>query len=350
MSQPEATNHTPPARASGKAVSAPPTGTTRERNCSVARTLNILSDSWAFLVLRECYFSATRFQEFQSALGLPRQTLTQRLRKLTSQGLLRRVEYSGRPKRFEYRLTDMGIDMYPVMLALLAFGDRWLSDQQRPPIYLVHNQCGCVCRPTVACSHCEAEVNVRSVTYRDGPGAGMSRIVKAPRNRRSSDPTVLERGRPSSVTRALKCIGDRWTFMVIREGFFGMRRFDELQVKLGIAPNILTDRLNRLVAEGVLARLKYQDLPQRFEYRFTEKGKDLYGPMLAMLRWGDRWLSDGKPPLILTHIACGSDFDPTVICDQCRRPLAARDMSYKLNYPLPRGHDRPAKPGRPLLT
>src|ERR1700694_3496771 len=108
----------------------------RERNCSVARTVNILSDSWAFLVLRESYFGATRFQTFQSALGLPRQTLTQRLRKLTAQGLLRRVQYSQRPRRSEYRLTEMGVDMYPVMLALLAFGDKWLAGGGEAPIYL----------------------------------------------------------------------------------------------------------------------------------------------------------------------------------------------------------------------
>jgi DNA-binding HxlR family transcriptional regulator len=144
-------------------------------------------------------------------------------------------------------------------------------------------------------------------------------------------------------------IGDRWSFMVIRESFFGVRRFDQLQDRLGIASNILSDRLNRLVAEGIFARIKYQDLPQRYEYRLTEKGKDLYGPLLAMQRWGDHWLADGKPPLLLKHKACGAEFDPLVICDQCRQPLRAADMSYKLNYPLPKGHDRPAKAGRPIV-
>jgi DNA-binding HxlR family transcriptional regulator len=307
-----------------------------------------LSDSWAFLILRECYFGARRFQEFQSALGLPRPTLTQRLRRLTAQGLLRRVQYSEHPKRSEYRLTDKGIDMYPVMLSLLAFGDKWLAGSAKPPIYLVHNACGCVCRPTVACSHCRAEVNVRTVEYRDGKGAGTSRVRQPRRNRRSSDASVLDRGRPSSVARTLKVIGDRWSFMVIREAFFGVRRFDQLQNKLGIASNILTDRLNRLVADGIFSRTKYQDLPERFEYPLTEKGKDLYGPLIAMQRWGDRWLSNGKPPLVLRHKACGNDFDPMVICDQCRQPLRAADMSYKLNYTLPKGHDRPAKPGRPI--
>jgi len=325
-------------------------GAMLERNCSIARTLNVLSDSWAFLVLRECYFGATRFQTFQSALGLPRQTLTQRLRKLTSQGLLCRVLYSERPRRFEYRLTEIGIDMYPVMLALLAFGDKWLCGSQTPPIFLVHNLCGGVCHPVVACSHCRTEVSAKTVSWRDGPGAGASAIVKTRRTRRSSDPAILERGRPSSVARALKVIGDRWTFMVIREAFFRVRRFDELQAKLGIAPNILTDRLGRLVAEGILSRIKYQDLPERFEYRLTEKGRDLHGPLIAMLSWGDRWLAGGKPPLVLTHTACGHDFDPTVICHRCREPLRAADMSYKLNYVLPPDRDRTAKPGRPIVA
>jgi len=337
-------------RADSTEAARPAARVVHERNCSVGRTVNILSDRWAFLVLRESYFGARRFQTFQSALGVPRQTLTQRLRKLTAQGLLRRIAYCDRPVRYEYRLTAMGIDMYPVMLALLAFGDKWLSRTRQPPIYLVHNSCRCICRPTVACSHCLAEVNVRTVAYRDGPGAGTTRVTGLPRNRRPTDSAVLDRGRPSSVARALKAIGDRWSFMVLREAFFGVRRFDELQAKLGIAPNILTDRLQRLVAEGILARLKYQDLPKRFEYRLTERGKDLYGPLIAMLGWGDRWLANGRPPLILTHKACGGDFSPMVVCDQCRRPLAAREMSYKLNYVFPAPRGQPARPGRPILA
>ena len=318
-----------------------------ERNCSVGRTVAILSDSWAFLVLRECYFAATRFETFKSALGIPRATLTQRLRMLTAQGLLRRVQYSERPKRFDYHLTEVGLDLYPVFMALLAFGDKWLKKTAKPPIYLVHNLCGEVCRPMVACSQCKEEVNVKTVKYRDGPGAGVTPVVDAKRNRRPSDPSVLDRGRPSSVAQTLKVIGDRWTFMVIREAFFGIRRFDDLQNKLGIAPNILIDRLDRLVAEGILWRRKYQDLPERYEYPLTEKGKDLYGPLIAMLRWGDDWLAHGEVPLILNHTDCGKDFNPAVVCDRCRKPLKARDMSYRLNY-RPRRDGRPLKVGRPI--
>jgi DNA-binding HxlR family transcriptional regulator len=338
-----------PAQRSARRARAKPVRVIRERNCSVGRTVAILSDSWAFLVLRECYFAATRFETFQSALGIPRATLTQRLRDLTAEGLLRRVQYSQRPKRFEYRLTQMGIDLYPVMMALLAFGDKWLKRTPKPPIYLVHNLCGHVCRPTVACSHCREEVNIRTVTYRDGPGAGVTPVIDAKRNRRPSDPSLLDRGRPSSVSETLKVIGDRWSFMVIREAFFGVRRFDDLLNKLGIAPNILTDRLDRLVAEGIFVRRKYQDLPERYEYPLTTKGKDLYGPLIAMLRWGDDWLARGRPPLILRHNDCGHDFNPTVVCNHCREPLRAKEMSYRLNY-RPRSDSRPRKPGRPLIV
>jgi DNA-binding HxlR family transcriptional regulator len=318
-----------------------------ERNCSIGRTIAVLSDSWAFLVLREAFFGATRFETFQAALGLPRATLTQRLRMLTAQGLLRHTLHDGGSPRFEYRLTAMGKDLYPTMLALMSFGDKWLTSGHGQPLHLFHNVCGCLCRAIVTCSHCKAEVTNRTVTYRNGPGAGVSPILESRRSRRASDPAVLDRIRPSSVARALKVIGDRWSFMIIREGFFGVRRFDELQMKLGIAPNILTDRLNRLVAEGVFGRRRYQSLPERFEYRFTEKGRDLYGPLIAMMRWGDRWLSAGEPPLVLTHRTCGADFEPAVICSSCQGELKASDMSYKLDYEFP-ADGRQVKPNRPI--
>jgi DNA-binding HxlR family transcriptional regulator len=320
-----------------------------ERNCSIGRTIAILSDSWAFLVLREAFFGATRFETFQAALGLPRQTLTQRLRMLTAQGLFRHTQHDGSSPRFEYRLTAMGKDLYPAFLTMMSFGDKWLTDERGPPLYLVHNVCGCSCHAIVTCSHCKAEVTSRTVTHRDGPGAGISPILETRRSRRASDPAVLDRVRPSSIARALKVIGDRWSFMIIREGFFGVRRFDELQTKLGIAPNILTDRLNRLVADSVFDRRRYQSLPERFEYRFTPKGRDLFGPLSAMMRWGDRWLSAGEPPLVLTHPSCGADFEPTVICSSCKGELKAADMSYKLNYEFP-SDGRPLKPNRPILA
>lgn len=309
-----------------------PRSAPRERNCSVGRTIDVIGDGWTFMILRECYFGVRRFDKFKEMLGLPRTTLTDRLRKLTSLGLLRQVAYSERPVRFEYHLTRVGVDLYPVMLALMSFGDKWLAGRKGKPLQLIHKGCGKPCSALVICSSCKGEILPHRVSYRDGPGAGSSPVPLDRKSRRSADPTALERHRPSSVARALQVIGDRWSFMIIREAFFRIRRFDDLQTRLGIAPNILTDRLGRLVTDGVFRRVQYQTGPDRFEYRFTEKGKDLFGPMIAMLRWGDTWLSGGEPPLIVTHADCGKDFDPTVACDQCREALVATEMRYQMHY------------------
>jgi DNA-binding HxlR family transcriptional regulator len=305
-----------------------------ERNCSVGRAIAILSDAWAFLVIRECLFGARRFDDFQARLMVPRQTLTERLKRLTEQGILKRSAYLDRPLRYEYRLTAMGIDLYPSMIAMLRFGDKWLDGVPRIPLRLIHKSCGCHSEPIVACSACGEELKAREVSYRDGPGAGKSAPVEFRRSRRSSDSEHYNRGRPSSVSRTLQIIGDRWTFKVTREAFLGARRFDEFEERLNIAPNILTDRLNRLVDKGIFERRLYQRLPDRSEYRLTTMGLDLYGPFVAILAWGDRWLSNDTPPMILTHKTCGQDFTPQVVCDKCRQPIHAWEMAYERNYDM----------------
>src|SRR5687767_8915 len=92
-----------------------------------------------------------------------------------------------------------------------------------------------------------------------------------------------------TVGRTLEVIGDRWTMLVLREAFYRVRRFDQLQRNLGIARNILADRLQRLVAEGILERVRYQERPERFEYKLTQKGLDLYPALVTLMSWGDRY-------------------------------------------------------------
>jgi DNA-binding HxlR family transcriptional regulator len=111
---------------------------------------------------------------------------------------------------------------------------------------------------------------------------------------------VLKRdykGQVCSIARALEVVGDRWTLLVIRDVGLGLHRFDELLDSLGVASNVLTDRLNRLVDEGVLDRVPYSERPRRFEYRLTRKGRELGVALLALMQWGDRHLSD-EPPRI----------------------------------------------------
>jgi DNA-binding HxlR family transcriptional regulator len=104
-------------------------------------------------------------------------------------------------------------------------------------------------------------------------------------------------GQVCSIARALEVVGDRWTLLIIRDVILGRTRFDELADSLGVASNVLSDRLNRLVAEGVLERVAYSERPERFEYRLTTKGRELGLVLIALMQWGDRHLSD-RPPRI----------------------------------------------------
>jgi DNA-binding HxlR family transcriptional regulator len=104
-------------------------------------------------------------------------------------------------------------------------------------------------------------------------------------------------GQVCSIARTLEVVGDRWTLLIIRDLALGLSRFDQLLTSLGVASNVLTDRLRRLVAEGILERVRYSERPERFEYRLTGKGRELGLALLALMQWGDRHLSD-KPPRV----------------------------------------------------
>src|ERR687885_670665 len=134
-------------------------------------------------------------------------------------------------------------------------------------------------------------------------------------------------GENCSIARALERLGERWTLLVLREAFTGARRFDEFAERLGVARNVLTARLSLLVEEGVLERRRYQERPERFEYRLTDKGLDLFPVLVALMEWGDRWAGPAAgPPLVVVHRACGHQSAPRLVCDHCGEPVTARDM------------------------
>lgn len=138
-----------------------------------------------------------------------------------------------------------------------------------------------------------------------------------------------------SVARALEVIGERWSLLIVRDALYGVRRFEDFQKSLGIARNILTDRLKGLVEQGVLERVAYAERPLRYEYRLTDKGKDLTPMLLTMMRWGDKWYpGEMGPPVKWTHTSCGEVTTPTVSCDVCGEELKRRDLRPE---PLPIG-------------
>src|SRR5262249_34730110 len=136
--------------------------------------------------------------------------------------------------------------------------------------------------------------------------------------------------RPSAVRRALEIVSDPWTFAILQEAFFGVRRFEQLQVQLGISRGILSKRLANLVENGILERVRYQRRPDRFEYHLTDRGRALYPCCVAMLRWGEDWLDDDdSTTLKLVHEPCGRRSRPQMTCDSCGEPIRADQMTYE---------------------
>ena len=133
-----------------------------------------------------------------------------------------------------------------------------------------------------------------------------------------------------SVARSVAVIGDRWTLMLLRDAFLGVRRFDDFQARLGISRGIVADRLKLLVDEGVLRREAYQERPPRHEYRLTEKGLALHPVIMAIVHWGDvHYAGEAGPPLLHRHKACGCDFAPVMTCSECGEPITARDVEVR---------------------
>jgi DNA-binding HxlR family transcriptional regulator len=130
-----------------------------------------------------------------------------------------------------------------------------------------------------------------------------------------------------SVAQCLEIVGEWWSLLIVRDAFLGVTRFEDLQARLGISRNILTQRLNRLVDKGVLKRVPYQDRPPRSEYRLTEKGRDLWHVVTAMRQWGDRWAAPSGPPLKIRHTACGRVVKAVPVCSHCGEPLDVRAVT-----------------------
>lgn len=135
---------------------------------------------------------------------------------------------------------------------------------------------------------------------------------------------------PCSVARTSNLLGDWWTPLVLRESFYGARRFDEFAERLGIGRNVLTQRLNRLTEQGILKKRQYQDRPARYEYRLTDKGRELFGVLAAMIRWGDDWLAGpAGPPIELVDKGTGERIKPLVVDEKTRKPIDPRNITVR---------------------
>ncbi len=297
-------------------------GNNKIKASSFTRALGIIGDRTALIILEYAFLGVRRFSDWEKRTKIAKSTLTSRLNNLVKHGLMKKVAYQRKPVLHEYRLTEMGLDLYPSALVSWRWEEHWRRHRMAHPRNLYHESCSQSMMPVMICSHCKENVNSHDVDYQDGPGAGYDNRL-APRHTRRSKNTN------AGLFEVCDIIGDRWAALILAMAFFRVRRFDDMLKEQKIASNILSERLERLVNAGLLARRKYQDRPPRYEYILTEIGMDLYPNIVTIMQWGDKWLADaGKAPLILKHKPCKQTLKADIVCNQCRQTLQPRDVHF----------------------
>lgn len=301
------------------------------RGSSVTRAIELIGDRWSILVVRDAFQGVRRFEDFLARTGASRATLTRRLRSLEARGILRRVASDSPAGHREYRLTDMGRDLFPLSLVAWSWERRWAPRGAGIPARLRHAGCGRDMQPQVVCDHCGGAVTPGEVEHRRGPGR-LARVATSPARswRKSAFTADTQHGSHASLTHIADIVGDAWTPLIVAAAFFGRRRFDEFQQELGIATNTLAARLELLVAQRILLRRPYMRHPPRHEYRLTEKGLDLFHYAAALNAWGDRWRAPPSGPAYqLVHRGCGRVLAPLVRCSHCHEPLRPEAVNYE---------------------
>ncbi|MDZ4731624.1 MAG: helix-turn-helix domain-containing protein [Xanthomonadales bacterium] len=303
-------------------------------NSPVARAFTVFGDRWVGLILRDAFLGVRQFESFRKRSGAARGTLTSRLKSLVEHDILRRSMYQESPARYEYRLTKKGLDLYAYVMSVWDWETRWSVETHIPPD-LHHTTCGQSMRPLFRCSDCRSDINLREVHFQSQAKLGPAETVPARFQRRTPNSKHSRQGVDRAFFHVLDIIGDRWTGLVIAAMYFGLNRYDEIATALGIATNILSDRLKILVAADILEQVPYQQKPVRYKYKLTEKGAALYPIALQMHEWAMRWLFENEQPAItLSHIPCGSKLKTELVCSACQEPLNIHNVTFDPDYAI----------------
>jgi len=303
---------------------------------SVVRALDAIGDRWTLLILRDAFLGLRRFEQWQQHLRIARQLLADRLRLLVSQGALRRAQYQAHPPRYDYRLTAMGRDLYALALMIRGWERRWGTgvDAMIGEVTLLHRSCGSRTEPQCVCAKCGEVVNADEISMEKRSSVGRDTYPRVRRRRRSSAISSKAARTAPFLHDAIDVLGDRWTYLVVIATFYGICRFSELSQTLGIATNILSDRLTRLLDAQILQHKTSDQHEDVHEYALTEKGSDLFSVIVALMQWGERWFRGShETRLTVRHRLCGSRLKARINCNHCGDALRSLDVEYR--WPRP---------------
>ena len=295
----------------------------------VARALQVVGDRWSFLLMRDAFLGVRRFEDLRRRTGASRGTLTARLNAMVDSGLCTAARTAAHRAGSNTGSLKRASRSTRLRSACGRGKTAGAASSALPP-KLIHTACGKSLNPSLVCAHCETGIGWRDMVFKPGPGAHSYPAPPSATRRRESAATSNGDGVDTTMFHSVDTVGDRWTALLVGALFFGLHRYDDINAALGIATNILADRLRRLLAAGVIEQRLYQDHPPRHEYHLTDKGWDLLQFTIAMHDWGTHWIpSPHGPGLLLRHRPCGKRLRVKVVCGSCGAAVEAREVQIR---------------------
>lgn len=288
--------------------------------------VDAIGDVWTFLILREAFFGARRFGDFLDELRVSRARLAERLKHLVAIGLLEKVQDDPPGGRSEYRLTKRGLGTYPIALTLIAWALRWRAPRDAP--VLIHQTCGEPLATKLVCRSCAIEPVRDEIEWPElipvNASGKLSSNVKGWRRKKSFAGVSA---RPDPAFETLKAFGDRWSMLIMYGALQGDFRFRDAQRLLGLATNVLSDRLKHLVAEGLLVRSGPG--ANQASYQATTAGRGLLDVVLAIRTWAIDFDEPGQGGWArMLHTPCGDDLVVNCVCLSCGKVVSPKDVGY----------------------
>lgn len=286
------------------------------RSNLVNGVLDLVGDVWVLQILSLLMAGPRRFDQIVSAINVPRTTLASRLRQLTA------AECIVRPSAAAdggYSLTEKGRALQPMLRLIRQWNDNWrVPGLVFAGVEMPANSCGHEADVEVVCSICRRQADARDMKVLQTSVRPIE--VRRPSNKRVRTSDVFADDDRSIPAEAV--LGDRWAGLIIAAAFFGATKYSDIEAALGIAPNILAARLDRLTKQGFLSRDQYRSNPPRHAYHLTDKGLSLYPIIVAMDVWARAWMKAREDlGWRVLHKPCLDWFVPHVQCKRCRSPL-----------------------------
>jgi len=301
------------------------------RDALASSTLNhglmVLGESWVMSVMMGAFTGVTRFEEWQTRLGIPRPTLADRLKTLVELGLMRQRPYQERPRRMGYHLTRAGLKLYPHVLMVWVWERRWGERQAHLPDKLLHAPCGHSFVPTLTCAACGEKTGINDLQL-------SLKVNKILLDKAALTGRTARLGSANATRMGLGLRVDRWSLMIVTAVVLGCHHFDALVHVLGIASSVLARRLSSMVDAGLLLNQPDLQDARRSVYRLTPASRDLFGYLVCFSTWAAGEYLHQPSSIRPVHKACGNPFVPQASCSACGDALKPWDVSFQgLNRP-----------------